>query len=148
MTVLIRGDIEDMIVHRHKLLSRSGRAGDKTLLSSRQKFRLQVFVALIDNFELLLKQRIDAYLYVAKLFGFLYILPQLSHADYKKSSLELISVYPKDFENDLRSELLQISSFLKRKSFFERPSQMTVEAGCSWLFPPQALGKYFPMSIC
>jgi len=100
-------------------------------------------VALIDNFVLLLKQRIDAYLPLVKLFGFLHNLPQLSHADIKKSSLDLISAYPEDFESDLTSELLQFSSFLER-NIFEHPSQMTVEARMFQVVSAPGLRETFP----
>ena len=87
--------------------------GEDVVLAPREKFKVQIFLAIIDQLCLGLRSRLDAYQVVHKKFGFLSNLEHLSTVEIKAASANLVKEYQNDLEDCLDSELMQFVSLYK-----------------------------------
>ena len=87
--------------------------GEDVVLAPREKFKVQIFLAIIYQLCLGLKSRLDAYQVVHTKFGFLSNLEHLSTVEIKAASANLVKEYPNDLEDCLDSELMQFVSLYK-----------------------------------
>lgn len=89
-----------------------GRA-EETNMSPRDKFRVNVFLRIIDTISAALQKRLAAYSVVCAKFGFLHNLTDVSDAELRTASDSLVRAYPTDLEPCLAEEMVQFKSFLK-----------------------------------
>ena len=91
-------------------------SGEDVVLAPREKFKVEVFFAIIDQLCMALRSRLDAYQVVARKFDFLSQLEHLSTAETKATAANLVKEYPNDLEDCLDSELIQFVSIYKAVS--------------------------------
>ena len=77
------------------------------------RFRANVFIAIVDNLSAALDKRIDAYTPICKRFVFLHKLHTMSTEDIASSAATLVNAYPEHLEETLPAELVQFSAFVK-----------------------------------
>ncbi|KAG1670232.1 Adipocyte plasma membrane-associated protein [Nymphon striatum] len=81
--------------------------------SPKDRFRMKVFLAVLDSLQSVLEQRLKAYTQLNKRFSFLQNLHVLTPAQIQESADRLLEAYPQDLEDGLRDELPQFSEFVK-----------------------------------
>ena len=87
--------------------------GEEAQLSSSQKFKIEHFIPVIDQYVASLQERLTAYTEVCSLFGFLHHLDAMSGAEIEDAAAKLVSTYSTDLDKTLGIELVQFSNFLK-----------------------------------
>lgn len=86
---------------------------DETVFSPRQKFKVEVFLVIIDKLSSALQHRLDAYKDIHENFGFLTNLTELSNDAIRGAAAKLMEEYSSDFEDCFPSELVQFSELFK-----------------------------------
>ena len=82
--------------------------------SPKERFRVKVFLAALDNLLSAVEQRRNAYTEFDIRFSFWQNLHDLTSAQIQESAERLLEVYPQDLEDGLKDELSQFSEFLKQ----------------------------------
>ena len=85
----------------------------ETVFSPRQKFKVKVFLVIIDKLSSALQHRLDAYKDIHENFGFLTNLTELSNDAIRGAAAKLMEEYSSDFEDCFPSELVQFSELFK-----------------------------------
>ena len=88
-------------------------SAEDTVLQPRDKFRVEVFLAILDRLTTELTKRITAYKEIHSLFGFIANLVKLQADEITTSARNLVKAYPHDLEESVNSELVQFSVFLQ-----------------------------------
>lgn len=81
-------------------------------LTPSEKFRVENFLPVIDNYLSALSSRLSAYDYVSSLFGFFSKLTQISPNGLKEASDKLVEAYNDDLDSCLGNELIQFQEFV------------------------------------
>eukprot|EP00918_Siedleckia_nematoides_P046702 GHVU01102383.1.p1 GENE.GHVU01102383.1~~GHVU01102383.1.p1 ORF type:complete len:959 (-),score=115.48 GHVU01102383.1:303-3179(-) len=88
-----------------------GRAASATL-TARQRFRAEGFVRATDELLSLLRNRLETYTEIARVWGFLLQLPSSTDVDMEAAARNLRQAYPRDFNECLYDELVQFRDFI------------------------------------
>lgn len=86
------------------------------VLSPREKFKVDVFLIIIDKLSSALQHRLDAYKEIQGKFGFFTNLTELSDDGIRFAAKKLLEEYSNDFEDCFPSELIQFTEFFKTVS--------------------------------
>ena len=89
------------------------KTGDEVQQSPSDQFRTTSFIPVIDQFNVSLKDRINAYKNVCEYFGFLNRLDEMKPNEIMMSANNLVNKYKPDLEESLGNELVQFSALLK-----------------------------------
>ena len=81
--------------------------------SPKDRFWVEVFLAVLDSLLSALEQRRDAYTKLNTRFIFLRNLPDLTPAQIQENADRLVEAYRQDLEDGLKDELPQFSEFVK-----------------------------------
>ncbi|PIK45327.1 hypothetical protein BSL78_17828 [Apostichopus japonicus] len=84
---------------------------EEAALSPSEKFRVQNFLPVIDQFLSSLEQRLEAYENTCSLFGFLRKLETLDCNEIEAAAAKLVSEYKVDLDQSLGVELVQFAAF-------------------------------------
>lgn len=95
-------------------------------LTASEKFRVQCFLPVIDQYNMSLSKRISAYQELREIFGFLQNLDTINSEQAKKNAEVVCKIYPEDLEDSLGVELVHYSEFLKLY-IHEKPDDMSKE---------------------
>lgn len=82
-------------------------------LTPSDKFRIQSYLPVIDQFESSLQQRLEAYKLVDTRFGFLNKLDTFTNEEIIKAAQNLEEIYKNDIEDQLGNELIQFKAFYR-----------------------------------
>lgn len=85
-------------------------------LSSRDKFRIESFLQVLDQLTISLAERISAYETVCERFGFFADLETIEMHQLELKAQQLVETYPDDLETTLGNELVQLAALLKQYS--------------------------------
>lgn len=87
--------------------------GKEAQLSPAQKFRVENFLPVIDQFVVSMKQRLAAYTRICSLFSFLRSLDAMTAVEIEQAAAKLVNTYSEDLDMTLGIELVQFSEFAK-----------------------------------
>lgn len=93
-------------------------------MTAREKFRIQAFIQVIDQFSTSLSQRIEAYKTICDKFGFLSELSSCKPDTLREKGRNLVNSYPEDLDESLVNELLQFAEFIKN---YEKGNEESTE---------------------
>jgi len=88
------------------------RTSPETVLDPRERFRVEVFLVIVDSLVASLNKRLSAYQVVSNMFGFLGRLQDIPPAEVVTAAEVLVMKYPEDLESDLSAELTHFVKFL------------------------------------
>ena len=91
-------------------------------LTGKEKFRVTVFLPVIDKLCAALNQPIGAYSYLQQSFAFLSNITKLTVEELKAAASKLTAYYPTDLEDGLESEIVHFAHLMKSVS---EPTSMT-----------------------
>ena len=115
--------------------------GTEVQLSPSEKFRVENFVAVVDQFVASLQGRSDAYTRICSLFGFLRALDAMTVAQIEETAGKLVSTYSEDLDSTLGIEVVQFNEFAK---IFDKTSDMSDEQFMYTLILEKGVQDTFP----
>jgi hAT family C-terminal dimerisation region len=115
----------------------------ETVLSASQKFRVENYLPIIDQFVAELTRRLSSYELLCERFGFLRRLESCTTEEIKDVSLNLVSVYNEDLDDSLANELIQFAGLISSFKLDEDTSiskehfmyKLIIEKGLKCSFP-------------
>ncbi|XP_004212877.3 zinc finger MYM-type protein 1-like [Hydra vulgaris] len=101
-------------------LTRHDGSADETVFSAQQKFRVMVFLPVLDHLNSALCKRSEAYSGVCDKFGFLRNIRSLEQSDLRRASRNLIDTYVDDFEESFEDEILHFKEYLFADTYLQQ----------------------------
>ncbi|XP_065642154.1 uncharacterized protein LOC136073837 [Hydra vulgaris] len=101
-------------------LTRHDGSADETVFSAQQKFRVMVFLPVLDHLNSALCKRSEAYSGVCNKFGFLRNIRSLEQSDLRRASRNLIDTYVDDLEESFEDEILHFKEYLLADTYLQQ----------------------------
>ncbi|XP_004212256.1 uncharacterized protein LOC101237168 [Hydra vulgaris] len=101
-------------------LTRHDGSADETVFSTQQKFRVMVFLQVLDHLNSALCKRSEAYSGVCDKFGFLRNIRSLEQSDLRRASRNLIDTYVDDLEESFEDEILHFNEYLLADTYLQQ----------------------------
>ncbi|XP_047127583.1 uncharacterized protein LOC101241302 [Hydra vulgaris] len=101
-------------------LTRHDGSADETVFSAQQKFRVMVFLPVLDHLNSALCKRSEAYSGVYDKFGFLRNIRSLEQSDLRRASRKLIDTYVDDLEESFEDEILHFKEYLLADTYLQQ----------------------------
>ncbi|XP_047132636.1 zinc finger MYM-type protein 1-like [Hydra vulgaris] len=101
-------------------LTRHDGSADETVFSAQQKFRVMVFLPVLDHLNSALCKRSEAYSGVCDKFGFLRNIRSLEQSDLRRASRNLIDTYVDGLEESFEDEILHFKEYLLADTYLQQ----------------------------
>lgn len=89
---------------------------DAANLSPRMRFKVEVFIPVLDRLDSELKRRLDAYTVLCSKFGFLHDLLDIDTSELREKAKQLQESYPDDLEATFPEEVIHFREYIKSSS--------------------------------